>query len=100
MDLRVRAMSANARTIADRLPASNPKISTVRYPGRPDHPHHNIHAAQMPDGGGSLVAFSIKGGKSAAYAMLNELGLVDISRRSRRLKDPDHRTRRPPPTAP
>jgi len=71
-------MSANARTIADRL-AINPKISTVRYPGRPDHPHHNIHAAQMPDGGGSLVAFSIKGGKSAAYAMLNKLGLVDIS---------------------
>jgi O-succinylhomoserine sulfhydrylase len=78
LDLRVRAMSANARTIADRL-AGNPKITTVRYPGRSDHPHHNVHAAQMPDGGGSLVAFAIKGGKSAAYAMLNKLGLVDIS---------------------
>lgn len=78
MDLRVRAMSANARLIADRL-AGNPKIAAVRYPGRPDHPHHNIHAAQMPEAGGSMVAFSIKGGRDAAYAMLNKLALVDIS---------------------
>jgi O-succinylhomoserine sulfhydrylase len=78
MDLRVRRMSDNARTISDRL-ATNPKINAVRYPGRSDHPHHNIHASQMPDGGGSMVAFSIKGGRDAAYAMLNKLGLVDIS---------------------
>ncbi len=78
MDLRVRAMSANARLIADRL-ASHPKIAAVRYPGRPDHPHHNIHAAQMPEAGGSMVAFSIRGGRDAAYAMLNRLALVDIS---------------------
>lgn len=78
MGLRVRAMSDNARKIADRL-ASNPKINAVRYPGRTDHPHHNIHAAQMPDGGGSMLAFSIKGGKDAAYAALNRLGLIDIS---------------------
>ena len=78
MDLRVRQMSANARKIADRL-AGNPKVNAVRYPGRSDHPHHNIHAAQMPEAGGSMLAFSIKGGKDAAYAMLNRLGLVDIS---------------------
>jgi len=78
MDLRVRKMSANARLIADRL-AGNPKITAVRYPGRGDHPHHNIHASQMPEGGGSMLAFSIKGGREAAFAMLNRLGLVDIS---------------------
>lgn len=78
MDLRVRRMSDNSRRIADRL-ATNAKISTVRYPGRSDHPHHNIHAAQMPEGGGSLIAFSIKGGREAAYKMLNKLSLVDIS---------------------
>lgn len=78
MDLRVRAMSNNARLIADRL-ASNSKIAAVRYPGRPDHPHHNIHAAQMPEGGGSLVAFSVRGGRDAAFKLLNKLNLVDIS---------------------
>ena len=77
MDLRVRAMSANARAIADRL-ATNRKIAAVRYPGRSDHPHHNIHASQMV-GGGSMLAISVKGGKDAAYAALNKLGLIDIS---------------------
>lgn len=77
MDLRVRAMCANARAIADRL-ATNKKIAAVRYPGRSDHPHHNIHASQM-EGGGSMLAISVKGGKEAAYAALNKLGLIDIS---------------------
>jgi O-succinylhomoserine sulfhydrylase len=78
MDLRVRAMSRNAAKVADAL-ASSKKIAAVRYPGRSDHPHHNIHAHQMPEGGGSLVAFSVKGGREAAYRMLNRLQLVDIS---------------------
>jgi O-succinylhomoserine sulfhydrylase len=78
MDLRVRRMSQNARAIADRL-AGNSKIAAVRYPGRSDHPHHNIHASQMPEGGGSMVALSIKGGRTAAFAALNKLGLIDIS---------------------
>ena len=78
MDLRVRRMSDNARLIADRL-ATNQKIAAVRYPGRSDHPHHNIHAAQMPEGGGSMLALSVKGGLEPAYAALNRLNLIDIS---------------------
>ena len=78
LDLRVRRMSDNARLIADRL-AGNPKIAAVRYPGRSDHPHHNIHASQMPEGGGSMLALSIKGGRKAAFAALNRLKLIDIS---------------------
>ncbi len=78
MDLRVRRMSANARLIADRL-ADNSKVAAVRYPGRSDHPHHNIHASQMPEGGGSMLAISLKGGRKAAFAALNKLQLVDIS---------------------
>ena len=78
LDLRVRKMSENARLIADRL-ASHPAVAAVRYPGRSDHPHHNIHAAQMPEGGGSLVAFAVKGGRKAAFGMLNNLNLIDIS---------------------
>jgi O-succinylhomoserine sulfhydrylase len=78
LDLRVRQMSDNARMIADRL-AKHPRIAAVRYPGRSDHPHHNIHAVQMPEGGGSLVAFSLKGGRKAAFSTLNALRLIDIS---------------------
>lgn len=77
MDLRVRRMSDNARQIADRL-ATNKKVAAVRYPGRSDHPHHNVHAAQM-EGGGSMLSISVKGGLDAAYAALNKLNLIDIS---------------------
>jgi O-succinylhomoserine sulfhydrylase len=78
LDLRVRAMSENARKVADAL-ADHKAIRSVRYPTRSDHPHHNIHAAQMPEGGGSLVALSLKGGQDAAWKMLNKLKLADIS---------------------
>jgi O-succinylhomoserine sulfhydrylase len=78
LDLRVRKMSDNATRVADRLAGHN-AVRAVRYPGRSDHPHHNVHAHQMPEGGGSLVAFSLKGGKEAAFRMLNRLELVDIS---------------------
>jgi O-succinylhomoserine sulfhydrylase len=31
------------------------------------------------EGGGSMLAISVKGGREAAYAALNKLGLIDIS---------------------
>lgn len=77
LDLRVRRMAANAAFVADFL-ASHPAIECVRYPGRPDHPHYEIHKRQM-ETGGTLVAFSLKGGKDAAFSCLNGLKLIDIS---------------------
>ena len=77
LDLRVRRMAANAELIADFL-ADHPAIESVRYPGRTDHPHHEIHKRQM-ETGGTLIAFSLKGGKDAAFSCLNGLKLIDIS---------------------
>jgi len=77
LDLRVRRMSQNAARIADRL-AGHPSVAAVRYPGRPDHPHYAVHSRQMAEGG-SLLAFSLRGGAEAAAAALNRLSLIDIS---------------------
>lgn len=77
LDLRVRRMAENAAMVADRL-ARHPAIAAVRYPSRKDHPHHDVHAKQM-EGGGTLVALSLKGGKPAAFSLLNSLRLIDIS---------------------
>lgn len=77
LDLRVRQASRNAAQIADAI-AGHEKVRVVRYPGRKDHPHHDVHARQMSDGG-TLVAFSVKGGRPEAFRMLNALQLVDIS---------------------
>jgi len=77
LDVRVSRMAQNAALIADRL-AQHPAVSQVRYPGRKDHPHHAVHAKQMA-GGGTLIAFELKGGREDAFAMLNKLELIDIS---------------------
>lgn len=77
LELRVRAASASAARLADTI-ANHPNINAVRYPGRKDHPHHDIHAKQM-NSGGTLIAFSVKGARAEAFKVLNALQLVDIS---------------------
>lgn len=77
LDLRVRQASRNAAVIADAI-AGHPSVRAVRYPARDDHPDFAIHQRQM-SGGGSLVAFSVKGGRSEAFKLLNALELIDIS---------------------
>jgi len=77
LDLRVRQASRNAARLADAI-AGHANVKAVRYPGRKDHPHHTIHAKQMSEGG-TLVAFSVKGGRPEAFRVLNAMKLVDIS---------------------
>jgi len=77
IDLRVRQSSGSAAGLADVI-ASHPAVAAVRYPGRADHPHHAVHMRQM-GAGGTLIAFSIKGGRNEAFRVLNGLKLVDIS---------------------
>ena len=83
LDLRVRRMSETAALLADRIAASA-KVRTIRYPGRSDHPQHEIAQRQMTGGGnamaggGSLVAFDL-GSQAAAFRFLNALELLDIS---------------------
>ncbi|MBO1360543.1 O-succinylhomoserine sulfhydrylase [Acetobacter sacchari] len=75
--LRVDAMTRNAAIVADWL-ASAPGVIGVRYPGRKDHPQHEIATRQMT-GFGSLVAFEVAGGTAGAFAFLNALRVVLIS---------------------
>jgi O-succinylhomoserine sulfhydrylase len=77
LGLRIDRHCASARKVADAL-AVHPKIGRVLYPGRPDHPQHQLAAKQMSNFGG-VVAFDIKGGKHATFEALNRLTLIDIS---------------------
>ncbi|KAA3513559.1 O-succinylhomoserine sulfhydrylase [Agrobacterium vitis] len=77
LPLRVKQQTENAGRIADFL-ADNSKIARVIYPGRADHPQADIVAKQMK-GGSTLVAFEMKGGKAAAFALQNALQVVKIS---------------------
>jgi O-succinylhomoserine sulfhydrylase len=75
--VRVRAQTDTAARVADVL-ASHPKISRLVYPGREDHPQAALVKKQMR-GGSTLVGFEVKGGKQAAFRVLNELKLAKIS---------------------
>src|SRR3954466_10709297 len=67
--IRVRAQTETAAAVADAL-AQHPKISRLIYPGRADHPQAALVKKQMR-AGSTLVGFEVKGGKAAAFRMLN-----------------------------
>jgi O-succinylhomoserine sulfhydrylase len=75
--VRVRAQTDSAARIAEAL-ASHPKISRLIYPGRDDHPQAALVKKQMR-AGSTLIAFEVKGGKPAAFRVLNGLKLARIS---------------------
>ncbi len=77
LPVRVAAQTASAGRIADRL-AAHPGVARVYYPGRADHPQAALIKRQMK-GGGTLVAFEVKGGKAAAFRMANALSIIGIS---------------------
>jgi O-succinylhomoserine sulfhydrylase len=77
LPVRIAAQQASATRVADFL-AGCPSVKRVFYPGRADHPQFGVARKQML-GGGTLVAFELAGGKAAAFAMANALGIISIS---------------------
>jgi O-succinylhomoserine sulfhydrylase len=75
--LRVDAGSRSAAVLADFL-AAQPEIARVWYPTRADHPQRDLAMAQMT-AGGTLVTFEVRGGKEAAFRVLNAFRLIKVS---------------------
>src|SRR5687767_7857281 len=59
LELRMERHALNATTIADAL-AGHPLVKAVYFPGRPDHPGHQIARRQMT-GFGGMVSFELDG---------------------------------------
>ncbi|HEX4113733.1 MAG TPA: O-succinylhomoserine sulfhydrylase [Stellaceae bacterium] len=77
LDLRVERMSRNAAQVAAFLERHG-KIERVIYPGLASHPQRPLAARQL-QGGGTLLAFTVAGGKEGAFRCLNALKLILIS---------------------
>lgn len=77
LDLRVRAQTANAGTLAEAL-AGHDKLHKVIYPGHADHPQQDLVRRQMGQGG-TVLSLDLKGGKEAAFRFLNALEVGVIS---------------------
>lgn len=78
LDMRVERMCANAAKVADFL-ADSKRFAKVLYPGRKDHPQHDLAMAQMSGVGGSIIAIHLNGGRDDAFRLLNALEIIDIS---------------------
>ena len=78
LHMRVDHMVKSAAAVAEFL-NTHSKISVVRYPGLKNHPAHELAMKQMNNQGGSMLGFEIKGGKEAAFALMNKLRVIDIS---------------------
>ena len=76
LTLRINAQTDAAETIADAL-ATHPLVERVLYPGRADHPQHELAMRQMARPG-TLVAFGV-GSREAAFSAANALRLVKLS---------------------
>ncbi|MEH7829142.1 O-succinylhomoserine sulfhydrylase [Gemmobacter denitrificans] len=77
LDLRCRAMADSALKVASALQGDT-RLGRVIFPGLVDHPQHDLAMAQMGSGG-TMVAFEVKGGKDAAFRVLNALEIIKIS---------------------
>jgi len=74
LDLRVRAHSAAALTIARTLEA-HPAVKCVHYPGLDSFPQAALARRQMSAFGG-MIPFEVVGGKAGGIAMMNRLRLI------------------------
>jgi cystathionine gamma-synthase len=75
--LRLDRGQSNAADLAHRLSA-HPAVRTVRYPGLPSHPGHDVASRQM-SGYGTMVSFDVHGGADAAEAVCSRLRLLTVA---------------------
>ena len=77
LTVRMDGQSANAMAIAKFLEA-HPKVGTVRYPGLPSHPQHEL-ATRQASGYGAMVWFEVEGGLAAGKAIMDSLELWTLA---------------------
>ena len=75
--LRMNAQSANALELARWLEAQ-PAVERVNYPGLDSHPQHAL-AMRQQSAGGAVLSFVVKGGREAAWRVIDATKLVSIT---------------------
>lgn len=74
LPLRMRAHSENALKLAQWL-EQHPAIERVYYPGLASHSQHDLASKQQTASGG-VVSFEVKGGREAAWKVINNVRLI------------------------
>ena len=77
LELRMHAQSAAALELAQWLERHR-AIERVYYPGLKSHPQHAL-AKRQQKGSGAIVSFDVRGGKAAAWRVIDSTKLVSIT---------------------
>jgi O-succinylhomoserine sulfhydrylase len=78
LSIRVRTQSERALDVAHWLEAQ-PQVERVYHPGLESHPQHALAMAQQSGQGGAVVSFIVKGGRSAAFAVIDATRICSIT---------------------
>ncbi len=77
VELRMRAQSERALELAQWL-ESRPQVARVFYPGLRSHAQHEL-ASRQQRAGGAVVSFEVKGGREAAWRVIDSTRLISIT---------------------
>ncbi len=75
--IRMEAQSQGALELARWLEA-HPRVERVYYPGLPSHAQHRLALSQQRSGG-AVVSFEVKGGREAAWRVIDSTRMISIT---------------------
>ena len=78
LSVRMQAQSARALELARWLEA-HAKVERVFYPGLASHPQHALAMAQQAGVGGAVVTFVVRGGRTAAFSVIDATEVCSIT---------------------
>ena len=77
LSLRVERHVENALKIVDYL-SKHPQVEAVHHPSLPSEPSHELYKKYLPNGGGSIFTFEIKGGVAEAHRFIDNLEIFSL----------------------
>ena len=77
LSLRVERHVENALKIVEYL-NNHPQVEAVHHPSLPTEPSHELYKKYLPDGGGSIFTFEIKGGVEEAHKFIDNLEIFSL----------------------
>lgn len=77
LSLRVERHVSNALKIVEYL-NNHPQVEAVHHPSLPTEPSHALYKKYLPNGGGSIFTFEIKGGVEEAHKFIDNLEIFSL----------------------
>lgn len=77
LSIRVERHTENALKIVDYL-ANHPQVEAVHHPSLEAEPSHNLYNKYLPNGGGSIFTFEIKGDDKTAQKFIDNLEIFSL----------------------